>query len=168
MKFNWKFHCGLLAISLLGLVNISLAAEPAAYGAAAGCVASDSTASLEFSKLVIRTMGIDGKACYESKGTTYCLSRTQLQPRPITLADVSADDRLRVLQGLFLCTSKAGTLGGCVPVQSGGWDCDHYGPGPKNCHCTGEQGCIALATLPTCAGGSCGNCSKGDCCCTAP
>jgi hypothetical protein len=154
---------------LMSLFNaIGHAVELAPYGAAAECNLVEAGKSVQFTREVIRTLGIDGKACYVSSGRTYCLSRSAQQPRAISIADFSSDDRLRVNKGLFLCSSTAGQLGSCVPAQAGGWDCDHYGPGPKNCHCTGQAGCIALASLPTCNGGSCGNCAKGECCCTAP
>ena len=138
------------------------------------CVARDgincnAKESAEFGRTVIRSLGMDGRACYRSSsGQVYCLSRIAESPEAITVKDFSTDDRLLVLHGLFLCQEQAGELGNCEGVQADGWDCDHYGSGPKECFCTGLEACIALSTLPTCEGGGCGDCSQGDCCCTAP
>jgi hypothetical protein len=133
------------------------------------CAEAEAARATEFGRLVIRTLGIDGRACHRAAdGQVYCLSRTAENPRAITVEDFSANDRLRVQKGLFLCQEQGGVLGNCQTAQADGWDCDHYGSGPKNCHCNGPDACIALSTLPTCEGGSCGDCSVGECCCTAP
>jgi hypothetical protein len=159
---RWSLVSMCLALLLLAAAGCAQRRDPGVQPPAAGRDA-------EFGKLVIRSLGIDGRACQrDAAGDVYCLSRTAESPRAITASDLSAADTPRVMKGLFLCRQQAGTLGGCAPTTAQTWDCDHYGPGPKNCHCSGIDGCIALSTLPTCEGGSCGNCSVGDCCCTAP
>jgi len=121
--------------------------------------------SAEFVRLVIKTLGTDGKACIKNEsGELRCLSRDRDQSSMITATNFSVDDRLKVLNSLFLCSSVTNS---CEPAAAG-WDCDHYGEGAKHCFCDGIEGCAALATLPTCEGGSCGNCGEHDCCCTAP
>jgi hypothetical protein len=87
-----------------------------ATNAAARCLGTGETNSVEFSREVIRKLGIDGKACFQSNGKAYCLSRTAERPTPITVDDVSGDDRLRTLRGLHLCALTAGSLGSCVPA----------------------------------------------------
>jgi len=162
------------ALTLLLLCTASVQAQDSLFDqnhkilSKASC---DTEQSLHFGERVLKHLGTRGEACFKSdNGETYCLSKTQEKPEIINLDNYRADDRISVIKGLHLCLQSERGLDSCEPINhADGWDCDHYGPGPKHCFCDGIDGCIALSTLPTCGGGSCGNCSGGhDCCCTAP
>ena len=91
-----------LSIFSLALTNIANAESQSA------CSKQHDT---EFLKEVVRSLGIDGKACFRSSDKTYCLSRTREEPKAITVDDITNGDRLRVQKGLFLCVEQFGGLG---------------------------------------------------------
>ncbi len=109
---------------------------------------------------IISTLGMDGQACFERDGEEQCITMAA-QP-------IRAGDHIVTKQALMLCTRIDGALSDCKDVRSDPAVEVEYICSNGMCYCEGVAGCTLMASDCGPAGGACGECAVGDCCCLDP
>jgi hypothetical protein len=109
---------------------------------------------------VLTELGKGGRACFEAEGQDLCLAKAA-QP-------VEIGDRLGPDQDLVLCTKVGDELTDCKDVRSDPSLGVEYVCSNGMCYCEGVASCTLMAAECGPAGGTCGECAVGDCCCLDP
>lgn len=109
---------------------------------------------------VLDELGRGGQACHEMEGQERCISTGE---RPVAVGD-----RLVADQTLLSCTRIGEILDDCRDVRTDPSLEIEYVCSNGMCHCEGVASCTLMVADCGPAGGSCGECAVGDCCCLDP
>lgn len=116
--------------------------------------------NVEFVAEILEELGRSGLACFDAEGKEKCMSKGE---RPLAIGDhITPQDKL------LLCTRTGGDLVDCKDVRSDPELEIQYVCSNGMCYCTGVANCTLMAADCGPAGGGCGECAVGDCCCLDP